>query len=151
MGPCDPLLPSVFVSSVIPLWNWTPVQTGGHNCRGNRTTEGAWSCGVASSHGDTCENKTGSKMLMGLPDKSGEVVHSSERRENNWTCEMLVEMRRSSQHSHIRWGHLVTIGSLWVIVRRSNYANYWALVFLLHWFFIFSNGARWLIRYYRKN
>lgn len=28
-------------------------------------------------------------MLMGPPDKSGEVAHSSERRENNWTCGML--------------------------------------------------------------
>lgn len=29
MGPTVPLLPFVFVSSAIALWNWTPVQTGG--------------------------------------------------------------------------------------------------------------------------
>lgn len=31
-------------------------------------------------------------MLMGLPDKSGEVAHSSESRENNWTCGMLEDV-----------------------------------------------------------
>lgn len=30
-------------------------------------------------------------MLMGLPDKSGEVAHSSESCENDWTCGMLQD------------------------------------------------------------
>lgn len=54
----DPLLPFVFVSSVIALCNWTPVQTGGHNCRGYRATEGARGALGASSHRDCWENKT---------------------------------------------------------------------------------------------
>lgn len=58
MSPCDSLLPFVFVSSAVALWNSTPVQTEGHNCRGNRTTAGAWRSKGASSHGDSCENKT---------------------------------------------------------------------------------------------
>lgn len=54
---CSPnsLPPFVFLPSAIALWNWIPVQTEGHNCWG---WQGAWRHKSASSHGDSCENKT---------------------------------------------------------------------------------------------
>lgn len=46
-------------------------------------------------------------MLMRLPDKGGKVAHSSERRENKWTCETLegvtLEVDKLLRSSHEVW------------------------------------------------
>ncbi len=46
-------------------------------------------------------------MLMRLLDKSGEVAHSSERRETNWTCGVMegvtLEVEKFLTSSHGVW------------------------------------------------
>lgn len=92
-------------------------------------------------------------MLMRLPDKSEEVAHSSERRENNWTCGTLEgatpEADKLLTSSHEVWtfgynGQPVS-GS-----QKEQLSKLLDLRVIIRLICIVSHGAKWLIGYYRK-
>lgn len=141
MGPSNSALPFVFISTVVALWNWTPVQTEGHNCSGNKTTEWVWRGKGASSHGNSCENKT--KAIKCWWDCKTKVVKWHLHQKAVGTTghvgpwKMCHWWLRGFWSNYIRCLHLVTVDG------RGNQTTYWALPLVLL-------GARRLTTYYRK-